>query len=84
MGCEVSSPRRGRCSSQAAGAWLAFEVAPLGASTFVRAFELLARYRINNWDAAILWRRLSNPGASWSTLTMAKAIGACALSTRER
>lgn len=35
-------------------AWLAFEVAPLGVSTFVRALELVARYRISNWDAAIL------------------------------
>lgn len=35
-------------------AWLAFEVVPLGASTFVRALELVARYRISNWDAAIL------------------------------
>jgi predicted nucleic acid-binding protein len=35
-------------------AWLGFTVAPIGASTFVRALELVKRYRISNWDAAIL------------------------------
>lgn len=44
-------------ASQAAAycsAWLGFTVVPLGASTFVRALELVTRYRISNWDAAIL------------------------------
>lgn len=35
-------------------AWLGFAVVPLGASTFVRTLELVTRYRISNWDAAIL------------------------------
>jgi predicted nucleic acid-binding protein len=59
-------------------AWLAFEV-PLGASTFVRALELVARYRISNWDAAILAAALES-GCELvysTTLTMAKTMGAC-------
>lgn len=35
-------------------AWLGFAIVPLGAATFVRALELVTRYRISNWDAAIL------------------------------
>lgn len=35
-------------------AWLAFPVAPLRASTFVRTLEIATRYQISNWDAAIL------------------------------
>jgi predicted nucleic acid-binding protein len=36
------------------GAWLAFHVVPLAAGTFVRTIELGSRYRISQWDAAIL------------------------------
>jgi predicted nucleic acid-binding protein len=34
--------------------WLRNPVASLGAETFVRALELIRRYQISNWDAAIL------------------------------
>ncbi len=36
------------------GAWLAFNIAPLSAGTFVRTLEIAARYKISNWDAAIV------------------------------
>ena len=35
-------------------AWLVFPIAPLGAGTFVRTLEIVKRYQIRNWDAAIL------------------------------
>jgi predicted nucleic acid-binding protein len=34
--------------------WLQYPVASLDAETFVRALELIRRYQISNWDAAIL------------------------------
>ncbi len=35
-------------------AWIQYRVAPLGAESFVRTLELAHRYKISNWDAAIL------------------------------
>lgn len=34
--------------------WLQYPVAPVDADTFVRALDLMRRYRIKNWDAGIL------------------------------
>lgn len=34
--------------------WLGFPVASLGSATFVRTLELADRFKISNWDAAIL------------------------------
>jgi predicted nucleic acid-binding protein len=35
-------------------AWIQFPIASLGAETFVRTLELVQRYQISNWDAAII------------------------------
>ncbi|MBO0722118.1 MAG: PIN domain-containing protein [Blastocatellia bacterium] len=35
-------------------AWIQFPIALLGADTFVRTLELVQRYQISNWDAAII------------------------------
>jgi predicted nucleic acid-binding protein len=52
------SPRKLNLSpSEAAkwcSAWMQFPVATLGLDTFVSTLELAHRYRISNWDAAIL------------------------------
>lgn len=34
--------------------WLSFKIVPLSADTFVRALEIVVRYGISNWDAAIV------------------------------
>src|SRR5579872_2852824 len=35
-------------------AWMQFPIAALGAETFVRTLELASKYRVSNWNAAIL------------------------------
>ena len=53
----VNPKKLGMTSAEAAdwcNAWLQCPIASLGLETFVRTLELVHRYQINNWDAAIL------------------------------
>ena len=53
----VNPKKLGMTSIEAAAwceTWLQCPVASLGLETFVRTLELVHRYRISNWDAAIL------------------------------
>src|SRR5262245_12427657 len=53
----ISPKKLGMTSAEAAAwceTWLQCPVASLGLETFVRTLELVHRYQISNWDAAIL------------------------------
>jgi predicted nucleic acid-binding protein len=53
----VNPKKLGMAPAEAAdwcNAWLQCPIASLGLETFVRTLELVRRYQINNWDAAIL------------------------------